>query len=201
MSGPILLPAKPALKTDKPRMIDWGGQLVPPGGGAVQTLNRLGTRHELEIVLPRMRVEPLGRVWSARLRMAKLFGALLPFGQDGFDVGAPGDIVVDGAGQGGMSLKIRNGTANYAVREGQAFSLVVGGKRFLHFAAAQVLLDGAGRTTVPIFPMIRRFPGDGDTCEFARPMIQGSLGGNEVAWDRLSDPWADFGTITIREDE
>ena len=201
MSGPILLPARPALKTDKVHMLDWGGQLVPSLGGPVQTILRLGTRHALEFVLPPMRSEPDGRIWAARLRMAKLFGALLPFGQDGLRIGSPGAIVVDGAGQTGMSLKVRGGTAAYAIREGQAFSIVHGARRYLHFASAQTILDSTGKATVPIFPMLRIIPGDGDVCEFGKPMIQGSLSGNEVSWDRQTAPWSDFGTITITEDE
>lgn len=202
MTGPILLPAKPALQTDKPKMMDWGAVLTPALGGPVQTIMRLGTRHALDFTLPKMRTEPHGRIWSARLRMAKLFGALLPFGQDGFDVGAPGAIVVDGAGQSGMSLKIKGGTPYYAIKEGQAFSIVTNGKRYLYFASAQTILDGNGAAAAaPIFPMLRVLPADGDVCEFGRPMIQGSLSGNEVAWSRETAPWTDLGTITITEDE
>jgi hypothetical protein len=202
MTGPILLPSKPALKTDKPHMLDWGGALTPTLGGPVQTLMRLGTRHSLDFTLPQMPTEPLGRIWASRLRMAKLFGALLPFGQDGFKVGAPGAIVVDGAGQSGMTLKVKGGTPYYAVREGQAFSIVTNGRRYLYFASAQTILDVAGAAAaMPIFPMLRVFPADGDVCEFGKPMIQGSLAGNEVAWDRLTAPYSDFGTITISEDE
>ncbi|WBO23928.1 hypothetical protein [Sphingomonas abietis] len=201
MTGPILLPEKPALKTDKPHMLDWGGPLTPALGGPVQTLMRLGTRHSLDFVLPRMRAEPFGRIWSARLRMAKLFGALLPFGQDGFKPGSPGAIVVDGAGQSGMSLKVKGGTPAYPIREGQAFSIVTNGRRYLYFASAKGFLDASGGATVQIFPMLRVMPADGDVCEFGRPMIQGSLAGNEVAWDRDTSPWFDFGTITITEDE
>ena len=197
----ILLPSSPALKTDKIHMLDWGGPLTPSLGGPVQTLLRLGTRHALEFVLPLMRADPDGRIWSSRLRMAKLFGALLPFGQDGFAIGAPGVIVVDGAGQSGMTLNVRGGTPSYAVREGQAFSIVHAGRRYLHFASAQMILDGSGKAAVPIFPMLRIIPTDGDACEFGKPMIQGSLSGNEVAWDRQTAPWSDFGTITIQEDE
>lgn len=200
MSGPILLPNKPGLKTDRPKMIDYGGVLIPPNGGAAQPFMRLGTRHALDFVLPSMPTEPLGRIWSMRLRMAKLFGVLVPFGQDGFWVGAPGAIVVDGAGQAGMTLNVRGGTPHYTIREGQAFSIITAGRRFLYFASGQVMLNAAGKAAVPIAPMLRAFPADGDICEFARPMIQGSLSGNEVAWDRQTAPWSDFGTITVTED-
>lgn len=200
-TGPILLPSSPALKADKIRMIDWGGALTPPLGGPVQILMRLGTRHALEFTLPNMPTEPIGRIWGTRLRMAKLFGALLPFGQDGFDVSAPGAIVVDGGGQTGMTIRVRGGTPNYPVREGQAFSIVTGGRRYLYFARGLTLLDGSGAGDVDILPMIRVNHGDGDVCEFGRPMIQGSLQGNEVAWDRTVADRTEIGTIVIQEDE
>lgn len=199
MTDPVMLPSSPALRTDKVRMLDWGGQLVPPNGGEVQTLLRIGTRHALEFTLPPMRTEPLGRQWSVALRLGKLFGVMLPFGQDGFDIGAPGNIVVDGDGQAGMTLEVRGGTPRYHARLGQAFSLVSGGRRRLYFMAANATLDSSGAGALPIFPMLRKLPADGDVCEFARPIIQGNLSGNEVAWDRLTAPWSDFGTITITE--
>lgn len=200
IAGPILLPSRPALKTDSPAMLDWGGALTPQNGGAVQTLLRLGTRHALEFTIPPMRTEPLGRIWAAKLRLAKLYGALLPFGQDGFAVGGPGAPVVAGAGQAGSMLSFRGFQPGYAVRFGQAFSLIHAGRRYLHFTADQVIsIDGT--LTLPIFPMLRVVPGDGDPCEFARPTIQGSLSGQQVKWTRQTAPWSDFGTISITEDE
>ena len=200
ITGPILLPPRPGLKTDAPSMLDWGGALTPQNGGAVQTLMRLGTRHSLDFTIPTMPTEPLGRLWSAQLRLAKLYGALLPFGQDGFKPGATGMPVVAGNGQSGMALVSRAFQPGYAVRVGQAFSLIHAGRRYLHFIAEQGLsLDGT--LTLSIFPMLRVIPSDGDVLEFARPMIQGSLSGQAVKWTRQTAPWSDFGTITISEDE
>lgn len=201
ITGPILLPAEPALKTDSPFMLDWGGPLTPQNGGAVQTLMRLGTRHALDFTLPLMPTEPQGRVWAAQLRLAKLFGALLPFGQDGFAIGAPGAPMVNGTDQSGMLLNMRGFTPRYTVKLGQAFSLVHLGRRYLHFAAGQGSVGADGAIVLPIFPMLRVIPVDGDACEFGKPMIQGSLSGNQVKWSRQTSPWTDLGTITITEDE
>ena len=203
ITGPILLPDKPALKTDSPSMLDWGGALTPQNGGAVQTLLRLGTRHALDFTIPTMPTEPLGRIWAAKLRLAKLHGALLPFGQDGMFtnyVGAQVQAFVDGAGQSGSTLVIRAWERS-ELRLGQAFSLVSNARRYLHFAADNVIAGDDGTMTVPIFPMLRVIPNDGDVVEIARPMIQGSLSGNSVKWTRQTAPWSDFGTITITEDE
>lgn len=200
ITGPILLPARPALKVDKPSMLDFGGSLTASNGGATQRLMRIGTRHALNFTPPPIAAEPLGRIWSAKLRLAKLYGAMLPFGQDGFNAGAPGNPVVDGAGQSGSTLVLRGFTPGYAVRIGQAFNLIRGDRRYLHFVADQQIATG-GAATIDIFPMLRIIPGDGAACDFARPMIQGSLSGNEVAWERQTSGFFDFGTLTITEDE
>ncbi len=46
----------------KMRMLDWGGDLTPPTGGPVQRLDRLGSRHALDVPLPSMPMEPRGAV-------------------------------------------------------------------------------------------------------------------------------------------
>lgn len=200
ISGPILLPVMSGLKTDKPKMIDYGGQLIAPNGGPTQTLMRIGTRHSYDITPPVMPAEPDGRIFATYLRLAKLYGVLFPFSQDGLRIGPVGNPVVDGAGQAGSTILLRNFTPGYTVRFGQAFSLVHNGRRYLYFAAQQAMAVG-GTLELDIFPMLRTLPGDGAVCEFAKPLIQGSLSGNEVAWERQTAPWCDFGTITITEDE
>lgn len=196
----IFLPDSPGLKNAKHRLLDWGGRLVPTLGGPVQTLTRLGTRSSVEYTLPSMPSEPDGRIWGMTLRQAKISGVIAPFLQDGLIVGTPGAIVVDGQGQSGTSLRIRGGAPGYVIRFGQAFSIVHGGRRYLYFAAQQIALDTNGKALLPIFPMLRAITSDGDICEFSRPLIEGSLTGNEVAWDVQTAPWTDIGTIRIDED-
>ncbi|WP_456256918.1 hypothetical protein, partial [Campylobacter jejuni] len=70
--------------------MDWGGVLKPALGGETQTILRMGTRHAIEITMPTMRAEPDGRVWSSRLRQAKLYGALIVWRQDGLVIVIPG---------------------------------------------------------------------------------------------------------------
>jgi hypothetical protein len=200
MTDPILLPSRPGVKTDKVRMVDYGGQLKPTLGGPVQNLSRLGTRHAIDITLPVIPAEPTGRIWASRLRQAKLYGAIMPFTQDGFRVGLPGTPLVNGGGQSGIQLALKNFRPRYAVREGQAFSLVHAGVRYLHFAAMPGIADASGNLALTIFPMLRFLTTDGDAAEFGKPMFQGSISGNEASWDRLTAPFCDFGTISISED-
>jgi hypothetical protein len=201
MTDPIMLPRTRGVKVDKVHFVDFGGQLKPFMGGPVQTILRLGSRFALDVTIPLQRAEPDGRIWSSRLIQAKIFGATMYFRQDGLDVGNPGTPVVDGVGQTGFALKLRGMAPGYVIREGQAVPVVTLNRRYLYFAGAGVTVGNDGRATVPIYPMLRRSPADGDTCEMADPIIQGSISGNELAWSRLTAPWHDFGTITIVEDE
>ncbi len=198
---PIALPHKYRIKVDKPRLRVFGGALGEDSGVPVQHIDRLGTRFAIDVTIPVMRTEPHGRIWSSRLCQAKLRGAILRYNQDGFAVGSPGDPVVDGAGQSGMSLAMRNFTPHYAVREGQAFNLVHAGRNYLHFAAAPAAADASGKLTLTLYPMLRVIPDDGDALNFRKPVIEGSISGNEASWTRLTAPFCDFGTITISEDE
>lgn len=196
----IMLPSNPGLSGAKIRLLDWGGRLVPWGGGVTQNLLRLGTRSGVEYRLPRMRSDPDGRTWGMKLREGKIEGVIAPFLQDGFGVGAPGRPSVAGGGQSGSFLQIRSCTPNYAFRYGQAFSLIHGGRRYLHFVRALSHVDSAGVATLPIFPMLRVIPDDGDLVEVGKPFIEGSLTGNEVAWDVGLEPYVDLGVIRIDED-
>ena len=198
---PITLPSSPGLRTAKPRLIDWGGRLTPILGGPVQSPMRLGTRFSLEFTLPPMPSDPDGRMWAARLAQAKLSGVVAPFIQDGFTPGSPGAPVADGANQSGMALAIRGGLSGYRFREGQFFSLVHAGRRYLHMVTARVDVGSDGKATLPILPMLRVLTSDADVLEVAKPQIQGSLIGDELAWDVMTEPFTDVGAIRIDEDE
>jgi hypothetical protein len=195
----ILLPSSPGIRSAKPRLLDWGGRLVPILGGETQTLLRLGTRWSFEFVMPPLRTEPVGRNWVAKLAQAKLDGAIMPFIQDGFDVGAPGAVTVNGGGQSGSLLAVKGATAVYPFRPGQFFSLIHGGRRYLHMVTAQVIADDAGLATLPLLPMLRVIPDDGDVVDMV-PKIEGSLIGQDFPWDVLTTPHIDVGTVRIDED-
>lgn len=202
MTDPILLPRKRGVKTDKIHMRDFGGQLTPFMGGPTQTIMRLGTRWSIDVTIPIMRAEPDGRQWAAKLAMGKIYGVAMYFRQDGLRIGMPGtEVAVDGAGQTGFALAMRGFRPGYAIRLGQAFSIVTSNQRYLYFAGASAVAGSDGKVNLPIYPMLRVSPVDGDICEWAAPIIQGSLSGNEVAWTRMTAPFHDFGTITIAEDE
>jgi len=174
--------------------------LTPILGGPVQTLLRLGSRFSLEFQLPKMRSEPDGRTWASALVQAKLAGAIVPFLQDGFVPGSPGSPVVNGAGQSGTSLAIRGAQPNYRFRDGQFWSLVHGGRRYLHMTVGSPAVASDGTATITFVPMLRVSPSDGAAIEVAIPKIQGSLIGEEIGWDVQTEPWTDLGSIRIDED-
>ena len=178
----IILPTSPGPSDAVPSYLDWGGTLRPIFGGVLQKLLRLGDRFAIDINLPPLPNESSGRVWVANLMLAQRQGAVLSWPQPGLTVGLPGIPVVNGAGQAGSSIVLRGFTPGYTVRTGQFFSILHGGRRYLHFAAADVVASAQGAMLLPIGPMLRIRPGDGAVCEFAAPKIEGLLDGNTRDW-------------------
>ncbi|MBB4837299.1 hypothetical protein HNP52_000350 [Sphingomonas kyeonggiensis] len=194
----IELPQPRLPKVAVPRLLDWGADQKAPQGGAYQRLNRLGNRFALDISYPRLKPEPDGRILASRLRRAKTEGALFPVPQPGLSVGVPGNPVVDGAGQAGAAILLRGFTAGYQVREGQFFSIIHGGRRYLHCASADAVAGGDGKVTLSIHPMLRIQPSNGAICEFAKPYIEGIVGGQSIDVE-LSIAKMQVPSITITE--
>ncbi|MEB3059408.1 hypothetical protein, partial [Parvimonas sp. D9] len=89
-----------------------------------------------------------------------------------------GNAVANGAGQAGSLLSMRGLAAGYTVKEGQYFSIIHGGRRYLHQSADTIAANGAGQIRLPIAPMLRINPQDGAVVEIAKPMIEGILDGD-----------------------
>jgi hypothetical protein len=193
----VLLPTSPGIRSAKPRLRDFGGWIEPSTGGKAQRLNRLGNRFGADIQVATSRSTDTGRVIAARLMRGLTEGILLPFPQD-FDPGNVGQgVTVDGGGQQGSILNLKGFPAGYVVREGQFFSLIHGGRRYVHAAAADMPTTG-GRVQLPIFPMLRVIPNDGEVCEFDQPMIEGFITGNELAYALQTAPYLDV-SFTMTE--
>lgn len=178
----ILLPVEPVPQRWTPRALDWGGELVPLLGGETQRLNRLGDRFAIDVTLTPTQDATLALAYISRLRRGRRDGARLPFPQLNLAIGAPGDVRVDGAGQAGSSLAVRGVGAGYGFAEGQFFSLVCNGRRYLHSVSSAAVAPGSGRLTLAIEPMLRVSPADGDVAEVAAPMVEGFVAGAEQGW-------------------
>jgi hypothetical protein len=178
----ILLPSDPMPNTAVAELLSWGGVLTPPLGGASLRINRLGDRFRITITLPPRISGDILRVYLARLRRALTQGALMAFPQPGLVIGNPGAPVVNGSGQIGSTIKLRGFVPQYVVREGQFFSIIHNGRRYLHAASADMQASNSGTMDLPIDPLLRILLADGDVCEFAQPMIEGFLSGDSLAW-------------------
>ncbi|MBW6524417.1 hypothetical protein KZ810_12990 [Sphingomonas sp. RHCKR47] len=183
----IYLPPSPLPRSASPSPIVFGGWQTPPTGGIETWLGFMGSRLSMAIETPNLMPEPDGRLWTAALLDAWLTGETVAcrFPQPGFHVGAPGKVVVDGAGQAGMVLNIRGATPRYSFRRRQFFSLLHGGRRYLHYVREPVMVGANGRASVPIGPMLRVEPADGDKCEVSVPMIEGKLSGDASGWKMI----------------
>ena len=178
----VALPTSPAPMGIDPQLLDFGGVITPSLGGVQQRLNRVGNRWAITVQLPPMPAEPLGRQWVAALAEGLTDTVLLPWPQVDFAAGSPGATLVNGANQTGSTLNIDGFAANFALRRGQFFSVIVSSQRYLYQVRADINANGAGAVALPITPMIRKSPADNAVCEFAAPMIEGFLQGSGVAW-------------------
>lgn len=162
--------------------IDFGSFLNPGLGGEVQRLDRMGNRHKLAVGFPPLRSADKGRIFVSRVIRGKTEGVRMEVPLLGFKPGAPGNPLVDGAGQAGRSLVADGFTPNYTIREGQWFSLAHDGRHYLHSVDAGVTANATGQVTLSISPMLRIEPDDNDVLHFAKPMIEGYITGEELMW-------------------
>lgn len=179
--------------------VDSGGILRPiMRGGALQRLNRLGDHFAVTYNVGDVRSDsPEGRLLRQQLIMAKTQGAIALFPQDGRDTGAPGSPVVNGAGQTGSTINLRGFAASYPVLTSQPFSIISGGRRYLHTANADTAANGSGGMALAITPMLRISPGDGAICEFATPYIEGFIT-SDISWVFTPGNWQGQ-SVTIEE--
>ncbi len=178
----VPLPTLRPPKSATPRPLDFGAWQTPTGPGTAQRLERLGSRFAMDIVTGQLRWVEDRRAWISALLRGISDTVLYPVPQPGLTIGTPGMPRINGAGQAGQALILDGFSAGYTVSDGQFFSVVTGGQRFLYVATGDVFADGSGVATVSVWPPLRRSPADNDVCEFALPMIEGALSGGERGW-------------------
>ncbi|MCH4894011.1 hypothetical protein GO308_12885 [Sphingomonas sp. SFZ2018-12] len=155
--------------------IDFGGRLVPPLGGPVLNVDRAGSRYGISITTAAKPIEPDGRVAFATLKRARAEGAIITVPQPGLVIGSPGAPVVASLTAAGRLIPLSGLTAGYVIRQDQAISFVVGGRRYLDFAAEQVTASGGGTATLRIQNLLRVPLPAGTIAEIAEPKIEGSI--------------------------
>jgi hypothetical protein len=179
----IDLPTFPQPASATPFFMDPGG-LVKGGLGAPdQRINRLGGRFGISIELPVMQYTATARQWVSKLNQAQTNGGRIKFPQMDFAVGSPGTVLINGAGQSGSTLIVDGAAASYPFKDGQFFSIVTGGVHHLYHVTADTTANGSGQASLPIFPPLRVQHADNDVCNFASPMIEGFVMGDQRQWD------------------
>lgn len=178
----ITLPLIPFPRDATGRIIDFGGVMRPGLGGKALRVNRQGNRFAIDVVYPPIPAED-ARIFVSRLIQAVREGIRIPMPLLGVDQGLPGPIVVDGAGQAGLSLNARNVTPGYQAREGFWMSIEdEDGQHFLHNLRGNSTANLSGDITLQVEPMLRkRFP-DGCAIHLEEPMIEGLIVGDEETW-------------------
>jgi hypothetical protein len=139
-------------------------------------LGRLGDRWAAQISTPPMRIEPDGRLWSARLNRARKEGAIIKIYQPGFVVGAPGSPVVASSTASGRIIPLQGLTPGYAIREGQWFNYIVDGQLYLDQTEEQAIADASGEAEITLSNLIRSPLTFGDAVSFV-PKIEGWIKG------------------------
>lgn len=195
----ITLPNAPGPKGFRFNVLDFGGEITPSLGGAVQRINRLGNRYQLEVTLPSMRSRDDAMIWTTRVERAKQNGALYTVPLDGFDPGEPGSPIVSSAVGGGMSVAVSGLTPGYSFVEGQWLSIVHGGRRYLHRAALPMTATGAGTGTLTLASMLRTPLSVSDVIEVEVPKIEGMIT-TPVGWEAMLEPYTNL-SFTISESE
>lgn len=195
----ILLPARPLPRKWVPHYVSAGGDLSSSAAAATQRILRMGDRWSVTATFLNVKMECGGRDWVAKMLLASRATALwaLPLPKGG--VGDPGVPVVDGAGQLGMALNVKGATALYPMKAMQWFSLISGGRRYLHMATEATTFDADGKGTLHFVPMLRVSPANNAVLEIAAPKIEG-LCPLDPSWPISSSDIVEFtGNFTITE--
>ncbi|WP_395444056.1 hypothetical protein [Caulobacter sp. UC70_42] len=174
----ISIPSLPQHEAQELKLVSSATNATPQFGGPVQRISRLGDRFTLTV-----NTRKLSYTQGASVVAALLQGlsnkVTCPVQQPGLAIGSPGNpTVVSGSG---TTLTLTGFTNGYAIRSGQLFSIVHGGKRYLHMATAAATAAG-GAATLTVFPMLRTPMTSGDAAEFANPQIEGFLADTSQGW-------------------
>lgn len=181
----LTLPTDPTPASMGIALISAKNTLTPAFGGDEQDLQRKGSKYALTFTMP-----PTTYLTSMDWDdlMAEGDTVLMRVFQPGFDPGAPGTPLVNGASQAGTSLIVDGLTPYHVIRKGQFLNVVTGGQHFLYRVAAEVAASSLGAATITLRTMLRRSPADNDVVKLAEPMIEGfvrDMAPVQVGPDRL----------------
>jgi len=172
----VIIPlSRIANRAIRPRLFS-GNQEGVLGGIDLQ-VPRLGDRFAVDITTTQLRQDAEARLLIAALTEATTDDAQIPLPQ--YDLSrqsmAGSAAVIDGAGQTGSIVNLRNVQRGAAVVRGQYLTIVHGGLGFLYMARAQAIARAGGLLSLPIWPMLRFITVDGERVAIDSPFIEGRL--------------------------
>ena len=157
--------------------------MTPPLGGRTQRVGRLGSRHAVDVTLPRLDAES-ARAWNAARKKARVLGSTVTLAWPKPPApGALGSPQVNGSGQAGAYLACKNFTAGATIKADQPFSVVVSGQTYLYTTFDQSTADGTGLATLSIAPILRASPAGSTALAFTAPQVEGFIAGSSEDWD------------------
>lgn len=179
---PVTLPTCPYPTDYQVLLRDFGAVLTPFLGGPEQRINRLGMRFGLRLTMPPMDADE-GMVYLSRLLQGRQSTVILPWPLLDFDPGTPGAPLVSAAVASGTTIPIKGLTPGYQVNEGQFFSVIHSGRRYVYMFTADATANGSGNLSAAIFPLLRTALSTNDVIEIAQPKIEGLvMPGEEISW-------------------
>ena len=179
---PVTLPTCPYPTDYQVLLRDFGAVLTPFLGGPEQRINRLGMRFGLRLTMPPMDADE-GMVYLSRLLQGRQSTVILPWPLLDFDPGTPGAPLVSAAVASGTTIPIKGLTPGYQVKEGQFFSVIHSGRRYVYMFTADATANGSGNLSAAIFPLLRTALSTNDVIEIAQPKIEGLvMPGEEISW-------------------
>jgi len=180
-------------------LLDFGGVLRPATGAALQKVERLGSRYRIDVTLPVTQTRE-GREIISDLIAAKREGGRIFFPLQYEDQGYPGDPVVNGANQTGLTLALRGLTPHHAVKKGYWLSIEdADGQHYLHNVRAHAVASSTGLITLGIEPMLRVPFANGAKVHLARPQVEGLIDGDSQSWSYALGGLVDSISFSIEE--
>ena len=177
-----------AVADARPRFIDRGGLLRPFLNGDDQRLDRLGSKWGADFVTRAMKGEE-ARIWIARLTRGVREKVSIKFPQPGVAIQWTGDGSIQAAVAANAEtiiIKRPSGTdAGKLIKEGQFFSVIEGGRRYLYQSTADVALANVGGTyqaSVPVQPPVRRSLSLNSVVEILTPRMEGFVKNDSWKW-------------------
>ncbi|WP_313337480.1 hypothetical protein [Sphingobium yanoikuyae] len=170
--------------TVEPAFIDIGTTVRGGTNATGMRIDRPGGHYRAVVTISLGTAAQRAALVSALIR-GKQEGLRMPFPLQGVNQSGSGSPVMDGADQTGRLINLRGLTPGYQVGNYWLSIVDASGQHYLHNVFGGGTVDGAGKVTVELGEHLRVPFADGAAVHLNEPMIEGDVGGDELAW-RLS---------------